>query len=129
MPTLEERIDDIRAVLDDLGVPRAAILGQGYGTPIALLFGATYPDRTSSLVLYSPNAKAGLKTDDYPWGSTAEEQAAWREHSLRMWGTSEFAAEWLGPARTFGRRRRPRRRMDGTRSARVGQPDVPRTRR
>jgi pimeloyl-ACP methyl ester carboxylesterase len=51
VPTLEERIDDIRAVLDDLGVPRAAILGQGYGTPIALLFGATYPDRTSSLVL------------------------------------------------------------------------------
>ena len=93
--TLEERIDDIRAVLDDLGVPRAAIFGQGYGTPIALLFGATYPERTSSLVLYSPNAKAGLKTDDYPWGSTVEEQAAWREHSLRMWGTSEFAAEWL----------------------------------
>jgi pimeloyl-ACP methyl ester carboxylesterase len=95
VPTLEERIDDIRAVLDDLGVRRASILGQGYGSPIALLFAATYPERTSSLVLYSPNAKAGLKTDDYPWGSTAEEQAAWRDHSLRMWGTSEFAAEWL----------------------------------
>jgi pimeloyl-ACP methyl ester carboxylesterase len=94
-PTLEERIDDVRAVLDELGVPRAAVLAQGYGTPIATLFAATYPERTSSLVLYSPNAKGGLKTDDYPWGSTVAEQVAWREHSLRMWGTSEFAAEWL----------------------------------
>ena len=95
VPTLEERIDDIRAVLDDLGVGRAALLGQGYGSPIALLFAATYPDRTSSLVLYSPNAKGGLRTDDYPWGSKVEQQAAWRERQERLWGTSEFAAEWL----------------------------------
>jgi pimeloyl-ACP methyl ester carboxylesterase len=92
---LEQRIDDIRAVLDDLQVERAAIFAQGYGTPIASLFAATYPARTSSLVLYSPSAKAGLRTDDYPWGSTIEEQAAWREKSMRAWGTSEFAAEWL----------------------------------
>jgi pimeloyl-ACP methyl ester carboxylesterase len=38
VPSLEERIDDIRAVLDDLGLAQAALLGQGYGTPIALLF-------------------------------------------------------------------------------------------
>jgi pimeloyl-ACP methyl ester carboxylesterase/class 3 adenylate cyclase len=95
MPTLEERIDDIRAVLDDLGVLRAAIFGQGYGTPIAILFGATYPERTASLVLYSPSAKAGLRTDDYPWGSTIPQQEAWRERSMRLWGTREFAAEWL----------------------------------
>jgi pimeloyl-ACP methyl ester carboxylesterase/class 3 adenylate cyclase len=95
LPTLEQRMDDIRAVLDDLGVGRAAVLGQGYGSPIALLFAATYPERTASLVLYSPNAKAGLRTDDYPWGSTVEQQAAWRERSARPWGTREFAAEWL----------------------------------
>ena len=94
-PTPEQRIDDVRAVLDDLGVGRAALLGQGYGTPIALLFAATYPQRTSSLVLYSPNAKAGLRTDDYPWGSTEAELQAWRDHSARLWGTTEFAAEWL----------------------------------
>ena len=80
-PTTEQRIDDIRAVLDDLGVARAAVFGQGYGTPIALLFAATYPQRTASLVLYSPCAKAGLRTDDYPWGSTPEQQQAWRDHS------------------------------------------------
>lgn len=95
VPTLEERIDDIRAVLDELGVKRAAVFGQGYGTPIAIMFAATYPDRTSSLVLYSPSAKVGLKTDDYPWGATVEEQVAWRDHAIRMWGTNEFAAEWL----------------------------------
>jgi pimeloyl-ACP methyl ester carboxylesterase len=95
VPTLEERIDDIRAVLDDLGVGHAAILGQGYGSPIALLFAATYPERTSSLVLYSPNAKGGLRTDDYPWGSTVEQHEAWVERSTSIWGTNEFAAEWL----------------------------------
>lgn len=95
LPTLEQRIDDIRAVLDDLGVQRAAVFGQGYGTPIGILFGATYPERTSSLVLYTPVAKAGLRTDDYPWGSTVAQQEAWRDHSTRLWGTTEFAAEWL----------------------------------
>jgi pimeloyl-ACP methyl ester carboxylesterase/class 3 adenylate cyclase len=95
LPTLEDRIEDVGAILDDLGVERAAVFGQGYGSPIALLFAATYPERTSSLVLYSPAAKGGLRTDDYPWGSTEEEQEAWREHSSTSWGTTEFAAQWL----------------------------------
>lgn len=95
LPTLEARMDDIRAVLDDLGVRRAAIAGQGFGTPIAVLFAATYPERTSSLVLYSPVAKGGLRTDDYPWGATVEEHDAWIERSTRLWGSKEFAAEWL----------------------------------
>lgn len=88
-------MDDIRAVLDDLGVSRTALLGQGYSTPIAALFAATYPERTSSLVLYSPTAKGGLRTDDYPWGETPAEHEAWLERSTRMWGTTEFAQDWL----------------------------------
>jgi pimeloyl-ACP methyl ester carboxylesterase/class 3 adenylate cyclase len=95
LPTLETRTDDVRAVLDDLGVERAALLGQGFGSPIALLFAATYPERASSLVLYSPSAKGGLRTDDYPWGATPEEQDAWIAHGTSVWGTKEFAAEWL----------------------------------
>jgi pimeloyl-ACP methyl ester carboxylesterase len=95
LPTLEQRMDDIRAVLDDTGVAAAAVFGQGFGIPIALLFAATYPERTSSLVLYTPSAKGGLLTDDYPWGSTPEQQDEWRERSTREWGTTEFAAEWL----------------------------------
>jgi pimeloyl-ACP methyl ester carboxylesterase len=42
MPTLEERMDDVRAVLDAVGSERAAVLGQGYGSPIASLFSASY---------------------------------------------------------------------------------------
>ena len=95
VPTLDQRMDDIRAVLDDVGVQRAAVLAQGFGSPIALLFAATHPERTASLVLYSPAAKGGLRAIDYPWGATAGQQEAWVERSTRMWGTSEFAAEWL----------------------------------
>ena len=95
VPTLDQRMDDIRAVLDDVGVQRAAVLGQGFGSPIALLFAATHPERTASLVLYSPAAKGGLRATDYPWGATAGQHEAGVERSTRMWGTSEFAAEWL----------------------------------
>jgi pimeloyl-ACP methyl ester carboxylesterase/class 3 adenylate cyclase len=95
LPALEERMDDVRAVLDDLAVRRATILGQGYASPIAILFAATYPERTTSLVLYAPSAKGGLRTDDHPWGATPDEHTAWIERSTRLWGTKEFAAEWL----------------------------------
>jgi len=94
MPTLEERMDDVRAVLDDVGSERAAVLGQGFGCPIAVLFAATHPERTTKLVLYAATAKAGLKTDGYPWGSTPEEQEGWRER-YGDWGTDEFAREWV----------------------------------
>jgi class 3 adenylate cyclase/pimeloyl-ACP methyl ester carboxylesterase len=96
MPTLEERMDDIRAVLDAVGSKRAAVLGQGYGCPIAALFAASHPERTAALVLYSPVAKAGVRTDDYPWGATAEGHRAWLEETERRWGSAEFAQEWVG---------------------------------
>jgi len=95
LPTLEERTDDIRAVLGALDVDRAAVLGQGYGSPIALLYAATCPEKTTSLVLYAPNAKGGLREDDYPWGSTPAEQQAWRDHQAGQFGTLEFARGWL----------------------------------
>ena len=94
-PMLEDRMDDIRAVLDDLDVERAAVFGQGYGSPIGLLFGATYPDRTSALILYAPSAKGGLRADDYQWGSTPADIQEWRDRQARGWGTVEFAREWL----------------------------------
>jgi pimeloyl-ACP methyl ester carboxylesterase len=94
MPTMEERVDDVRAVLDAVGSNRAAVLGQGYGCPIAIMFAATHPERTSKLVLYSALAKAGLKTDDYPWGSTLEEQESWRA-ATGEWGSDEFARAWV----------------------------------
>jgi pimeloyl-ACP methyl ester carboxylesterase len=95
LPTLEDRIDDIRAVLDSLGSDEAVIFGQGYGCPLAVLYAATYPERTPALVLYNPVAKGGVRTDDYPWGSTPAEREAWSARAAQAWGTREFAGEWL----------------------------------
>jgi class 3 adenylate cyclase/pimeloyl-ACP methyl ester carboxylesterase len=94
MPNLEERTDDVRAILDAIGSERAAVLGQGYGCPIALFFAASHPERVTRLVLYAATVKAGVRTDDFPWGPTEEERRAWREAAAE-WGTDEFAAAWV----------------------------------
>jgi pimeloyl-ACP methyl ester carboxylesterase len=94
MPNLEERTDDVRAVLDAAGSERAAVLGQGYGCPIALFFAASHPERVTHLVLYAPTVKAGLRTDDFPWGPTEEELRAWQQATAE-WGTDEFTAAWV----------------------------------
>jgi pimeloyl-ACP methyl ester carboxylesterase/class 3 adenylate cyclase len=67
LPTLEERTDDLTAVLDALGVERAVVVGQNHGAPMALLFAATYPERTHSLVLQGGFARF-VRAADYPWG-------------------------------------------------------------
>ena len=53
-PTLEAQMDDVRAVLDAVGSEQAALLGAGHGAQMCALFAATYPERTSALVLYAP---------------------------------------------------------------------------
>jgi pimeloyl-ACP methyl ester carboxylesterase len=72
LPTLEQRMDDVRAVMDAVGSNRAALLGVSEGGPMSALFAATHPDRTSALVLYGSFPR-WLKTEDYPWGHTREE--------------------------------------------------------
>src|SRR5919201_4199740 len=56
LPTLEQRMDDVRAVLDAVGSQRAALLGVSEGGPMCALFAATYPDRTDALVIYGSYA-------------------------------------------------------------------------
>ncbi|PYM51953.1 MAG: alpha/beta hydrolase, partial [Candidatus Rokuibacteriota bacterium] len=68
LPTLEQRMDDARAVMDAVGSERAAIMGTSEGAPLAILFAATYPERTLALVLCETLAKA-VSTPDYPWGT------------------------------------------------------------
>ena len=70
--TLEERIDDIRAVMDAAGSERAFIFGVSEGGSMACLFGATYPSRTRGLILWGTQAR-WVRTHDYPWGLTSEE--------------------------------------------------------
>ena len=70
--TLEERIDDIRAVMDAAGSERAFIFGVSEGGSMACLFGATYPSRTRGIIIWGTQAR-WTKTDDYAWGMGAEE--------------------------------------------------------
>ncbi|GAB3866606.1 adenylate/guanylate cyclase domain-containing protein [Nocardioides maradonensis] len=78
--TLEERMDDLRAVMDAVGSTHAAILGVSEGAPLSILYAATYPDRVSELVLYGAMARSTW-APDYPWATPAEDLL---EASLEM---------------------------------------------
>ena len=67
LPTLEQRIDDVRAVMDAVGSDRATLLGISEGGPMNILFAATYPERTAALVLYGSFARL-TRDEDYPSG-------------------------------------------------------------
>jgi pimeloyl-ACP methyl ester carboxylesterase len=97
LPGLEQRADDVLAVLDDAGVSRAALIGASDGGPIAALFAATYPERTERLVLVNTYARR-LRTDDYPWGPTADEWAAYQGDLREHWGQPLFL-DLLAPGR------------------------------
>ncbi|MFL5918721.1 MAG: alpha/beta fold hydrolase [Gaiellaceae bacterium] len=91
-PTLETRMDDVRAVMDAAGSERAVLWTAHEGSRTALLFAATYPERTAGLVLLEPSVR-GTGTPDYPWAPSEEEWAR-RLTSVRAgWGRREFLAE------------------------------------
>lgn len=87
IPTLEERMDDVRAVMDAVGSERAALFGVSEGGPMSVLFAATYPDRASALVLYGSIAK-GSWAPDYPWGPKPQSEGyrSWLEGWRKEWG-------------------------------------------
>ncbi|MFA5939603.1 MAG: adenylate/guanylate cyclase domain-containing protein [Sinimarinibacterium sp.] len=86
LPTLEERMDDVRAVMDAAGSRRATLIGASEGGPMCLLFAATYPERTSALVLVNTFAR-GAWSEDYPWGGTSEQKQALLDRMESGWGT------------------------------------------
>jgi class 3 adenylate cyclase/pimeloyl-ACP methyl ester carboxylesterase len=88
-PSLETRMDDVRAVLDAVGAHRAALLGTFEAAAICMLFAASYPERTSGLVLYNPVAK-GAWAPDYPWAMTPDELRRQLDYLEEWWGTPEF---------------------------------------
>jgi class 3 adenylate cyclase len=94
-PTLEQRMDDVRAVMDAAGSERAALVGMSEGVPMSILFAATYPHRVQALVCSGGMARSTY-ADDYPWGVSPEgviESAL--ELILPHWGdgsTIEIAA-------------------------------------
>lgn len=85
LPTLEQRMDDLRAVMDAVGSERAAILGVSEGGPMSALFSATYPEKTLALVMIGTYARR-LRDAAYPWGPTLEERSQFFEEIQRNWG-------------------------------------------
>jgi pimeloyl-ACP methyl ester carboxylesterase len=85
IPTLEERMDDVRAVMDAAGSTRAALLGFSEGGPMCIVFAATYPQRTSALILYGSFARSAW-APDYPWGTTDDQRAATSKTIVENWG-------------------------------------------
>jgi pimeloyl-ACP methyl ester carboxylesterase len=84
--SLEERSDDIRAVMDDAGSQRAVIYGISEAGPMALLFAAMYPARVQALVLYGTAARA-LQAPGYSSGYTEERAQSFTDALVRDWGT------------------------------------------
>jgi class 3 adenylate cyclase len=90
--TLEERMDDIRAVMDAAGSERAVLCGLGEGGPLCALFAATYPERTTALVLIHAAARM-VRSPDLPWLPTRAEREREIAEAVRGWADPEVVAE------------------------------------
>jgi len=86
--TLEQRVHDVQAVLDSVGCKQAALFGVSEGGPMSLLYAATYPQRTSALVIYGSYAKRS-RTLDYPFGWDDEQWQRVLEDIEKNWGSSQ----------------------------------------
>jgi pimeloyl-ACP methyl ester carboxylesterase len=85
LPTLEQRMDDLRAVMDAAGSRRAALFGVSEGGNMSILFAATYPERTAALVTFGCFAKR-VWSPDYPWAPTPESRELEYAQLEREWG-------------------------------------------
>lgn len=86
LPTIEQRMDDVRAVMDAAGSDRAALFGVSEGGPMCSVFAATFPQRTSALVMYGSYAKR-VWDPDYPWAPRPEERERWYTLLEQEWGS------------------------------------------
>jgi class 3 adenylate cyclase len=84
-PTFEERMDDVRAVLDAAGSEKAALFGVSEGGPMCMLFAASYPDRVSSLGLNGCAPRLSQATD-WPWAASPDVQSSFVERVEKHWG-------------------------------------------
>lgn len=98
LSTLEERMDDIRAVMDAVGSRKAVLFGHSEGGSVSALFAATYPNRTISLITFGIFAKRRY-APDYPWAPTDEERQVLYDMIERNWGSGEMNLESLAPSK------------------------------
>jgi class 3 adenylate cyclase len=86
LPTIEQRMDDVRAVMDAAGSERAALFGVSEGGPMCAVFAASFPQRTSALVMYGSYAKR-VWDEEYPWAPKPEEREQWYSQIEEEWGS------------------------------------------
>ena len=96
LPTLEQRMDDVHAVLEAAGSERAVVFGASEGGNMSVLFAATYPERVRALVLAGAYAKR-LWSPDYPWAPTQEQRERENELLEREWA-GEMDVASLAPS-------------------------------
>ncbi|MEQ1763100.1 MAG: alpha/beta fold hydrolase, partial [Pyrinomonadaceae bacterium] len=77
--------EDVHAVMDAVGSERAVLVGVSEGGPMCAMFAATYPERTSGVVMFGTYAKR-IRDDDYPWAPTVEQRNAFFDVVQRDWG-------------------------------------------
>jgi class 3 adenylate cyclase/pimeloyl-ACP methyl ester carboxylesterase len=93
-PSLEMRMDDIRAVMDAAGSKRAVVVGLGDAGPLCVLFAATYPERTSALVLMNSSPRF-VRSAEFPWLRTRAEAELLADEIDRHWGETAFHYDFL----------------------------------
>jgi class 3 adenylate cyclase len=94
IPTLETRMDDVRAVMDAIGSERGALVATNEAAAMAVLFAATYPERVGALVLWNPTLR-GTADAEYPWAPSAQEWQRRIDEAHRSWGTDSFVEQAL----------------------------------
>jgi len=94
---LEDRMDDIRAVMDAVGSKRAALFGHSEGGSVSALFAATYPKRVLALITFGVFAKRRYSTD-YPWAPTDEQRQEVYDMIERDWGSGDMNLASLAPS-------------------------------
>ena len=97
LPTLDERLDDVRAVMEAAGSSRAVLLGVSEGGPMCSVFAATYPEKTEALIMIGSYARR-MRDVDYPWGPTREQRDAFLDTIVREWG-GPVGLDTRGPSR------------------------------
>ena len=86
--SLEQRMADVQAIMDDVGLERAALFGISEGGPMSILFAASYPQRTAGLIVYGSYAKRSW-APDYPFGWKEDRWKVVLDNIDRHWGTPE----------------------------------------
>lgn len=92
----DQRIDDVRAILDAAGADRAAFFGTGEGGSMGLLFAAAHPQRVRKLALFASAGRYSQELPDFPWGFTATEIESQLEEIDRHWGEGALADLFYG---------------------------------